>query len=270
MNNSYEVISPLTGELPIVISCPHVGTEIPPDIKKTMFPDIAERTEDTDWFIHELYGFAASAGITMIKANYSRYVVDLNRDPDGRSLYADQRRQTALVPLTTFSGQDIYQSGELLQSEIERRRILYFDPYHAEIGKLIKGLRNNYQHVLFFDAHSIKRLVPSIRSNPFPDMIVGDNQGKTAHQLLANTALSALKTVANFSVSHNDPFMGGYLTRSIGKPGTGVHALQLEMAQDLYMNEDNNSRNAGKQAVIAAALQHMFNQLTEVLKELNT
>lgn len=269
MNNSYEITYPAQHKLPIVVCCPHVGTEIPDDIKKIMVPQIAEQTADTDWFIHELYGFAAEIGITMIKANFSRYVIDLNRDPGGKSLYGDQRQQTALVPLRTFSGQAIYLTDELMPAEIERRRVRYFSPYHAAIHDIIKNLRTAHQHVLFFDAHSIKRVVSSIRTNPFPDFIIGDNQGKTADQRLAQAALSSLQKTKGYSVAYNDPFMGGYLTRSIGRPAAGVHALQLEMSQDLYMNEGDNSRNPGKQALVAAELIQMFTQLTGVLKELN-
>lgn len=261
-------ISPAKGtKLPIVISCPHVGTEIPDDIKATMNP-IGIETEDTDWFIHELYGFAPEMGITLIKANYSRFVIDLNRDPTGKSLYSDQRRQTALVPMTTFSGEAIYPQTILADAEIERRKKLYFEPYHATVDEQLMMLRKSFKHVLFFDAHSIKRLVTSIRPDPFPDMIIGDNQGKTADPRLSEAALAALKG-GNYRVSYNDPFMGGYLTRKQGHPEAGVHAIQLEMSQDLYMNEKDNSRNHTKQAHTAVTLQKMFQLLTNTLQSMN-
>ena len=87
MTNIYEIIPARSKAIPIVVSCPHVGTLIPGDIKQSMNEGIAEKTVDTDWFVHELYSFVTDLGITLIKANYSRYVIDLNRDPSGKSLY---------------------------------------------------------------------------------------------------------------------------------------------------------------------------------------
>lgn len=270
MTSAFEIIPARTRQIPIVISCPHVGTVIPDDIRSTMVKEIADRTEDTDWFIHELYGFAPDLGITLIKANYSRFVIDLNRDPMGKSLYSDQRRQTALVPLTTFNGAQIYTSGSVSDREVEKRKIQYFEPYHAAVDREITRLRSLFPHVLFFDAHSIKRVVKSIRPDPFPDMIIGDNKLTTAARSLSETALNALQAAGKYNVAHNEPFMGGYLTRKQGRPSEGIHAIQLEMSQDLYMNEENNSRNPAKEAETALVLKEMFIQLDAALRGLGT
>ena len=262
------VIKPaLKKQVPIIISCPHVGTDIPDDIKATMVDGIAQATEDTDWFVHDLYSFGPEMGITLIKANYSRFVIDLNRDPSGKNLYKDARRQTAMVPLTTFEGKQIYKSGEVTAEEVERRRIVYFDPYHAAINEEVKRLKAQFPHVLFFDAHSIKRNVKSIRSEPFPDVIVGDNDGATAHAKLTTSAIASLKK-GGLAVSHNEPFKGGFLTRSQGRPSESIHALQLEMSQDLYMNEHDNSRNMQKEKKIGGVLQNLFQELNAVLESL--
>jgi N-formylglutamate deformylase len=262
------VIKPaLKNELPIIISCPHVGTEIPDDIKTIMMDGIAQETEDTDWFVHELYSFAPKMGITLIKANYSRFVIDLNRDPSGKSLYKDARRQTAIVPLTTFEGKQIYRSGSVTAEEVERRQKMYFDPYHAAINDEVKRLKSQFSHVLFFDAHSIKRSVKSIRSEPFPDVIVGDNDGATAHPKLTASAIASLKK-GGLEIAHNDPFKGGFLTRSQGRPQEAIHALQLEMSQDLYMNEDDNSRNSEKEKKVSSILMYMFQELNAELENL--
>lgn len=262
------VIKPgLKKQLPIIISCPHVGTDIPDDIKATMMEDVAEATEDTDWFVHDLYSFAPEMGITLIKANYSRFVIDLNRDPSGKSLYQDARRQTAMVPMTTFAGKQIYKSSSVTSEEVERRRMAYFDPYHAAINEEVRRLKSSFPHVLFFDAHSIKRTVKSIRNEPFPDVIVGDNDGATAHATLTESVIVSLKR-ARLEVSHNEPFKGGFLTRSQGRPKESIHALQLEMSQDLYMNEQDNSRNLEKEQKIAKILKTLFQDLNAALGNL--
>jgi formiminoglutamase len=269
MVTAFEIHPARSTQLPIVISCPHVGTLIPDAILATMDRDVAEKTEDTDWFIDELYGFAPDMGITLIKAKYSRFVIDLNRDPSGKALYSDQRRQTALVPLTTFGGRTIYPEGTVTESEVNRRCGLYYHPYHAAVDGEVRRLRSQFPHVLFFDAHSIKRVVTSIRPDPFPDMIIGDNLQTTAAPSVTATALRSLRATGRYDIAHNDPFMGGFLTRKQGRPADGVHALQLEMSQDLYMNESDNSRNPSKQDETATVLQRMFEELAETLKGLS-
>ncbi len=77
----FKIIEPATRKVPIIISVPHAGTYIPEDIKSKMNPVWSDKLDDTDWFIDKLYSFASDLGITIIKANYSRWVVDLNRNP---------------------------------------------------------------------------------------------------------------------------------------------------------------------------------------------
>jgi N-formylglutamate amidohydrolase len=142
---------------------------------------------------------------------------------------------------------------------------MYYAPYHATIEVALRDLRQRHAHVLFFDAHSIKRRVPSIRPEPFADVILGDQKGKTAHHRLARTALDALQSL---HVAHNEPFMGGYLTRSFGRPAEGIHALQLEMSQDLYMDEDAVRRDPAKEARVQAILRKLLTALARRVTEL--
>jgi N-formylglutamate deformylase len=260
----YVLRPPTSAPVPIVLSCPHVGTEIPPDIAATMTP-LARRTPDTDWFVHDLYGFAPALGITLVHARFSRYVVDLNRDPAGARLYADGRAETGLVPLQSFALEPLYDGAAPDAAEMRRRVDMYYAPYHATIEVALRDLRQRHAHVLFFDAHSIKRRVPSIRPEPFADVILGDQKGKTADRELARTALDALQ---NLSVAHNEPFQGGYLTRSFGRPAEGIHALQLEMSQDLYMDEDAVRRDPAKEARVQAILRKLLTALARRVTEL--
>jgi N-formylglutamate deformylase len=262
-------ILPAKGKrVPVIVSCPHVGTEIPIEIAREMDPSLVMNVPDTDWFVHELYGFAPEMGITLVHAGFSRYVVDLNRDPAGAKLYGDDRPETTLVPVQSFGGKPLYRNATPDDKEIARRKAQYFDPYHVGLAALLAGLRKEFKHVLFFDAHSIQRRVPSIRPEPFPDVIVGDQKGKTAAPALSQAALASLEN-SGLKVSYNDPFMGGYLTRSIGKPETGIHAIQLEMSQDIYMNEPAAQRDEKKQATVAGHLAALFDDLIDALGKLS-
>lgn len=267
MTDVLNIVAPQGKRVPVIVSCPHVGTEIPIEVAREMDPALVINVPDTDWFVHELYGFAPEMGITLVHAGFSRYVVDLNRDPAGAKLYNDGRPETSLVPVHSFGGKPLYRQAQPDEKEIARRKEKYFDPYHVALAAMLAGMKKEFGHVLFFDAHSIPRRVPSIRPEPFPDVIVGDQKGKTAHQSLSQAALSSLES-SGLKVAYNDPFMGGYLTRSIGQPEKGIHAIQLEMSQDLYMNEPKALRDEKKQAKVQGHLEALFDDLVAALSQL--
>ena len=92
---------------PILISVPHCGIQFPDEVRNQFNPELIKAPDDTDWFVDHLYDFAPSLGMTMISAVYSRWVIDLNRDPQSKPLYADGRIITELCPTTTFLGESI-------------------------------------------------------------------------------------------------------------------------------------------------------------------
>jgi N-formylglutamate deformylase len=253
---------------PILVSVPHSGTEIPPELARGMRPELARTVPDTDFFVHELYGFAPELGITMIHARYSRFVIDLNRDPAGRKLYADGRAETALVPVTSFAQERLYQTpeDEPDEAEIARRVARYYEPYHQAVADELAALQREFpMGVLLWEAHSIRRHVPSVRPEPFPDLMLGDQQGKTAAAALTELALARLRA-GGFDVGHNAPFMGGYLTRKFGRPGDRQHALQLEMAQDVYMQVAAMRRSPELQAKMQPTLRATLRALADALE----
>src|SRR5690606_8233975 len=140
---------------------------------------MAERVPDTDFFVQELYAFGPSLGITFIEAVNSRFVIDLNRDPEGGRLYGDQRQETSLVPVRSFGGEDIYVGTPPDSAEIEERRRLYFQPYYQAIEEQLASLKAEFGYALFWDCHSIKRRVPTFQDAPFPDALLGTQHRRT-------------------------------------------------------------------------------------------
>lgn len=258
--------------IPLLVSVPHCGITIPDALRSTFRSEFHSTQPDTDWLVHELYNFVPEIGGTLIHANLSRYVIDLNRDPSGSQLYKDGRRETTLVPTLTFDGRPIYAGAPPDEAEIKRRIDQYHAPYYAEISRILNAMRKVHRNVLFFDAHSIKRVVLSISSKPFPDMILGSNDGKSAATALCETALRCLtETTTNsnpYQVTHNQPFKGGYLTRFFGQPQRGIHALQLEMAQDIYLDESKLTLNQSAAEAIRPVLRNTLVQLCHTLEEL--
>jgi N-formylglutamate deformylase len=234
-----EFLEPRRGLAPILISVPHAGTEVPGEILEAFLPERLQDLCDTDWHIHDLYDFARDLGIGLVRTRLSRWVIDMNRDPSGKSLYNDGRTITELVPTKTFTGLPLYREGMLPdQVEVDRRRTRYFDPYHQMLSVKLDALRSKFGRVLLLDAHSIIHFVPTIRRDPFPDLILGSNDEKSADADLIEAAVEILShNGQGFSFSHNQPFKGGYITRSVGRSRPGFSALQLEMVQKNYMDE---------------------------------
>lgn len=261
----FKIIEPKTSKVPIIISVPHAGTFIPEDIKSKMNSELSDKLDDTDWFIDKLYGFATDLGITIISANYSRWVVDLNRNPENQPLYNDGRVITDVVTVTDFNGNQIYQDNYIPDSEEVSRRVeLYHKPYHEKLDELLKNTKTEFGKVLLFDAHSIRKSVPGIRSEDFPDLILGDNDETSASSELIKATIDSLQN-KGYEFSHNHPFKGGYITRSFGKPEENIHALQLEMCKTNYMDSlemTYDEINAERiQVVLKETLVHLIEQM---------
>jgi N-formylglutamate deformylase len=242
---AFHIKVPAGVRIPILLSVPHCGTSFPDEIKSQFDQSIIGFPEDTDWFVDRLYAFAPSMGITMLTAEYSRWVIDLNRHPDRRPLYTDGRIITDLCPTTTFLGKSIYldERQQVEKAEIRRRRHLYFDPYHNMLSKLLADLKAEFGQVLLWDCHSIKQHVPTIQSDKFPDLILGSADGSSAEQPLIEVALTTLNK-GKYTVKHNHPFKGGFITRHFGRPIEKQHALQLEMTKINYMNDSETNYDA--------------------------
>lgn len=252
---------------PIVVSVPHAGTEIPNELRGAFRDEISSFIDDTDWFVDRLYGFAPELGITLVRARYSRYLIDLNRDPDGAPLYSDGRTITQLVPSITFLGEPIYRAAPPSEAEITRRKELYFRPYYELLAAEIDELQQGFPQVLLWDAHSIRARVTTIRAEPFPQLILGDRDGTTADARLSACARDRLSD-RGFSAAYNEPFKGGQITRHFGKPATGVHGLQLEMAKTNYMDDAEREWHPERAAVIQALLAETLSALAATLEQL--
>jgi N-formylglutamate deformylase len=267
VNSAFNITHPTTSEIPILISVPHCGTVFPPELRDQYKPQLIQVPDDTDWFVDRLYDFAPALGITMITANYSRWVIDLNRDPQSKPLYSDGRVITGLCPTTNFLGEPIYQDerNEISLVEIENRITKYYEPYHQKIESELVRLHKKFGNVLLWDCHSIRQFVPSIHAEKFPDLILGDADGTSASSELIAISAESLQN-SGYSFSHNHPFKGGYITRHFGKPEFNRHALQLEMSKINYMDDDEINFNLARAKEMQSTLKKVFEDLIVKLK----
>ncbi|MEE9364164.1 MAG: N-formylglutamate amidohydrolase [Cellulophaga sp.] len=258
----FKIIKPTVPAVPIIISVPHSGTKFPVEIKNNYKKRMRQHLDDTDWYVHWLYKFASEMGITILKANLSRWVIDLNRNAESAPLYTDGRLITSNTPITDFYGNKIYKSEKLEPNADEKLRRLktYYWPYYKQIEALLEARKKQFGKVLLWDAHSIRHKVSTIQADPFPDMILGNNDEQTADATLIKAALNGLQS-GEFDVNHNTPFKGGHITRYFGNPENNVHALQLEMNKILYMDDNEITYNKERADKVITVLQKTMQNL---------
>lgn len=223
------------GHAPLLLSMPHVGTQLPLEMQSRM-SKVALGVPDTDWHLPILYEFARAMGASILQAKMSRYVVDLNRPPDDANLYPGQDT-TGLCPVDTFAREPLYLPGQVpTKVEVESRKVRYWQPYHDQLSQTLETLRLQHGAVVLWDAHSIGSVVPRFFEGRLPDLNLGTASGSSCALAMAEQ-LKDIASQSAFSTVLNGRFKGGYITRHYGNPGQGVHAIQLEMAQCTYMNE---------------------------------
>ncbi len=263
----FSIKSPKAPRVPIVLSLPHSGIQFPSELKDQFDPALSTAPDDTDWFLDKLYDFAPAMGITTLQANLSRWVIDLNRNPEGKPLYTDGRIITAICPTTDFLGNPLYKDHrkEVDETEIERRKELYFWPYHQQLQKMLDELKKEFGQVLLWDCHSIRQVVKTIQAEKFPDLILGDADATSASPGLIDTTLSIFEN-SDYSIKHNHPFKGGYITRNFGRPSENQHALQLEMPKVNYMDDGETKYDEARAGRMQAVLMKVFEALISQLK----
>lgn len=222
------------GDTPLLISIPHVGTDLTAEVEAGL-SDAARPLPDTDWHLTRLYDFAGSLGASVLGARYSRFVIDLNRPPDDKPLYTTAT--TGLYPDILFDGTPAFVSGKtpgdaqkaFALSEIWR-------PYHEKIADELKRLKQRFGYAVLFDAHSIRGHIPRLFEGQLPDFNIGTNEGKSCDPGLTRR-LAEVCNAPGYRHVVNGRFKGGHITRNYGNPASGIHAVQLELAQRTYMQE---------------------------------
>jgi N-formylglutamate deformylase len=225
------------GSTPLFVSLPHDGTALPDEIQARLTPS-ARRVPDTDWHVSRLYAFARELGASLIVPAYSRYVIDLNRPRDNASLYPGQNT-TGLCPVVQFSGEPVYQAGEEpTQREISARIETYWRPYHDALEGEIARIRAEHGRVVLWEGHSIRSVVPFLFEGRLPDFNLGTAGGESCSPALEARLVDVLAAAKDRTHVVNGRFKGGYITRHYGEPARRIEAVQLELAQRNYMDED--------------------------------
>lgn len=250
------------GTSPLLISVPHAGTFVPPDIKRRLSTP-AIKLPDTDWHQEKIYyDMHEALGASLLAATHSRYVVDLNRSPEDEDLYPGQVK-TGLVPLETFAGQKIYLPGEQPDPIEKANRVTaYWYPYHDALAAELARIREEFGFALLYDGHSICSTVPRLFDGALTDLNIGTARGESCAPDLAQAFYGALED-KGYSTVLNGRFVGGFITRNYGRPAEGVHAIQMELTWKNYMKAEASPYHYDeeKAAKLSAVLKNALAEL---------
>jgi N-formylglutamate amidohydrolase len=251
-----------SGSAPLLVSTPHVGTELPDGFAARLSAP-AQGLPDTDWHVDRLYDFAGALGASVLRARCSRYVIDLNRPPDDAPLYPGAAG-TGLCPTTLFDGTALYRDGGAPPAdEVAERVRTYWRPYHDQLARELERIRARFGFALLFDAHSIRSEVPRLFEGRLPDLNLGTGGGTAADESLARALVGECERQRAYDFVLNGRFKGGYITRRYGRPDEHVHAVQLELSQRTYMQEDppfafDETRAEGVRPLLCAIVGRML------------
>lgn len=254
------------GDGPIVLGMPHVGTWLPDDIRADL-NDRGRTLSDTDWHIDRLYD-GLLPGVTVVRANFHRYVVDANRDPSGQSLYPGQNT-TGLVPMTDFDGAPIW-TRTPDAAQIAARRDRFHAAYHAALAAELNRVRARHGIAILYDCHSIRSHIPHLFDGTLPDFNIGTNGTTTCAPEIEAATARICAGAAGYSTVVNGRFKGGWTTRHYGRPETGIHAIQIELAQSTHLSDETAgwAYDPDKAARLRPHLQHILETLAELAQTL--
>jgi N-formylglutamate deformylase len=235
---SFVVVEPRATETPVIVEIPHASVRL--DSQSMAYCSAPARSigQDADLFVDELFVDAPDHGAHLIYSALSRYVCDLNRAED------DLDEMTSPVGTKTSSPHGVVWRkttenrpaivAPLPSSEIERRLELIYRPYHRALDQLVQRKLERFGVAVLICGHSM----PSFgRLGERRADVVPGSQGRTTAGHAILTACDTAAQAAGYDVAHDNPYRGGFSTVHYGHPSRRVHALQVELARRLYMDE---------------------------------
>jgi N-formylglutamate amidohydrolase len=249
------VLQPARQTVPIIFASPHSGRSYPEELLAAARLDALSLRRSEDCFVDELFGAAPDHGAPLLAATFPRAYCDANREPWelDPAMFADKLPSwvnttsarvgagLGTIARVVASGEAIYRD-KLAFADAERRVSTCWQPFHDTLGAMIAATQAKFGFCLLIDCHSMPSHGHAARSGGRPaDFILGDAHG-TACTPKATRLVESLLIGQGYTVRRNDPYAGGYITRHYGRPREGVHALQIEIARELYMDEGRIER----------------------------
>jgi N-formylglutamate amidohydrolase len=271
----YEILAPARQTVPLVFASPHSGDVYPPDFVARSRLDLRTLRRSEDSYVDALFAAAPGCGAPLIRALFPRAYVDPNREPyeldpamfDGPlPAFVNTHSSRVAAGLGTVArvvanGETIYR-GKLSFAEAEQRIANCYRPYHAALSELVDATLSRFGCAMLIDCHSMPSVGGPMERDPGTgrvDIVLGDCHGVSCDPRLTDLAERVLRA-EGLAVQRNTPYSGGFTTQHYGRPGEGMHTLQIELNRALYMNEFTYERSAG-----FAALRRRLTRLIEAL-----
>lgn len=267
-----EVVRPMKVRAPVIFASPHSGTLYPKDLTSRLSLPLINLRRTEDAFIDNLFAAAPTEGASLLKANYARSYVDLNRDALelDETMFADGLPRAAGMPGTRVkaglgclpkigSTGEVFYSAPLTRLEGLRRLELVHDAYHQSLKTELESFKRDWAERILIDCHSMPSRQPG--RPKLPDIVLGDRFGSSCSGHLTGLTERFFRK-AGYTVARNAPYAGGYTTRAYGRPRRGAHVLQIEINRGLYMDEQTVQKSAGfasMQNLISTYIDHVMN-----------
>jgi N-formylglutamate amidohydrolase len=251
----FEIVEPSQWRAPIIFNSPHSGSVYPDDFLIASRIDLPTLRRSEDSFMDELIADLSRRGFPVVRVNFPRSYVDVNREPyelDPRMFsgrlpsFANTRSMRVAgglgtIPRVVGDGQEIYRERLAVEDALSRIETLY-KPYHRALRRLINRVHQTFGTVVVVDCHSMPSIGVSRDEPRRPDVVIGDRYGTSCAQLLPDMVEATMSRLG-YSVGRNKPYAGGFITEHYGNPASGLHAIQLELNRAIYMDERRREKS---------------------------
>jgi len=251
----FEIVEPPQWRAPIIFNSPHSGSVYPDDFLIASRIDLPTLRRSEDSFMDELIADLSRRGFPVVRVNFPRSYVDVNREPyelDPRMFsgrlpsFANTRSMRVAgglgtIPRVVGDGQEIYRERLAVEDALLRIETLY-KPYHRALRRLINRVHQTFGTVVVVDCHSMPSIGVSRDEPRRPDVVIGDRYGTSCAQLLPDMVEATMSRLG-YSVGRNKPYAGGFITEHYGNPASGLHAIQLELNRAIYMDERRREKS---------------------------
>ncbi|MGH6764845.1 MAG: N-formylglutamate amidohydrolase [Bradyrhizobium sp.] len=250
----FEIMEPAAWRAPIIFNSPHSGSVYPAEFLEASRIDLVALRRSEDSFMDELIGNLSAVGFPVVRVNFPRSYVDVNREPyelDPRMFsgrlpsFANTRSMRVAgglgtIPRVVGDGQEIYRERLTVEDALSRIEALY-KPYHRALRRLINKAHQAFGIVIVVDCHSMPSVGVSRDEPRRPDVVIGDRYGTSCAPLLPDMVEVTMRSLG-YSVGRNKPYAGGFITEHYGNPASGLHTVQLELNRAIYMDERRRER----------------------------
>src|SRR5258706_6122828 len=259
----FEIMEPAAWRAPIIFNSPHSGSVYPHQFLNASRIDLPTLRRSEDSFMDELIADLSGRGFAVIRVHFPRSYVDVNREPyelDPRMFigrlpsFANTRSMRVAgglgtIPRVVGDGQEIYRERLSVDDALGRIETLY-KPYHRALRRLINKVHQAFGTVVVVDRPPMPSIGVSRDEPRRPDIVIGDRYGTSCAAMLPDLVEETMSALG-YSVGRNKPYAGGFITQHYGNPGSGLHAIQLELNRAIYMDERRRERGPRFAQVVA-------------------